>query len=93
MDIVQKYGYLKHDRERRSSRTIEEEIAHYENQQALNSLLGRFGHPDNDHPDRRSSGAGNMTADMREANRRLSMQDSMPVQNPPQDQELKSPKS
>jgi hypothetical protein len=33
MDIVQKYGYLKHDRERRSSRTLEEEIAHYENQQ------------------------------------------------------------
>ncbi|GAB1217360.1 hypothetical protein ATERTT37_006599 [Aspergillus terreus] len=38
MDIVQKYGYLKHDRERRSSRTLEEEIAHYENQQVFGAV-------------------------------------------------------
>ncbi|KAL4898745.1 hypothetical protein BDV59DRAFT_197621 [Aspergillus ambiguus] len=75
MDIVQKFGHLKHDRERRSSQQLETDMEHYENQQALNALLGKFGHPDNDHPDRRSSGAGNLTSDMREANRRLSIQD------------------
>ncbi|PKY09410.1 hypothetical protein P168DRAFT_287413 [Aspergillus campestris IBT 28561] len=61
MDIVQKFGHLKADPKtgrRTSSAQAEEELAL--KQRAFNYLLGNFGRPDNDHPDRRSSGASNM---------------------------------
>ncbi|PLN79942.1 hypothetical protein BDW42DRAFT_171874 [Aspergillus taichungensis] len=61
MDIVQKFGHLKRDPRtgrRTSSAQAEEEAAL--KQRAFNCLLGNFGRPDNDHPDRRSSGASNM---------------------------------
>ncbi|PLB34240.1 uncharacterized protein BDW47DRAFT_112590 [Aspergillus candidus] len=61
MDIVQKFGHLKTDPKtgrRTSSAQAEEELAL--KQRAFNYLLGNFGRPDNDHPDRRSSGASNM---------------------------------
>lgn len=35
----------------------------------INELLGNFGQSHNDHPDRRSSGAGNMARDMEEFQR------------------------
>ncbi|KAB8075621.1 hypothetical protein BDV29DRAFT_171474 [Aspergillus leporis] len=66
MDLVQKHGHLKTDRNRKSQ---EEKDVHHESQEAFNSLLGNFGHAHNDHPDRKASGAGNMARDIEEYNR------------------------
>jgi hypothetical protein len=38
----------------------------------FNELLGNFGQSHNDHPDRRSSGAGNMARDIEELQRSVS---------------------
>ncbi|KAB8231945.1 hypothetical protein ETB97_004817 [Aspergillus alliaceus] len=62
MDLVQKHGHLKSDK----GRSYTQSKDNHESQQAFNSLLGNFGHPHNDHPDRRSSGAGNMARDIEE---------------------------
>ncbi|RAL06104.1 uncharacterized protein BO80DRAFT_439993 [Aspergillus ibericus CBS 121593] len=73
MDLVQKFGHLKHDRRRSSLQQQLAEEERHQNQMAINSLLGSFGGAANDHPDRRSSGAGNMAAMIEEFNRRKSM--------------------
>ncbi|KAE8146751.1 hypothetical protein BDV25DRAFT_161888 [Aspergillus avenaceus] len=69
MDLVQKHGHLKRDKRRSSAQNEETEKFHNESQQAVNSLLGKFGQSHNDHPDRRTSGAGNMARDVEEWNR------------------------
>ncbi|PLB46505.1 hypothetical protein P170DRAFT_511260 [Aspergillus steynii IBT 23096] len=56
MDLAQKHGHLKTE----SRNPLESQQPHVDNQSEVNNLLGSFGHPQNDHPDRRSSGAGNM---------------------------------
>ncbi|KAL3251979.1 hypothetical protein ABHI18_010329, partial [Aspergillus niger] len=73
MDLVQKYGHLKHDRRRSSLQQQLAEEERHRNQMAINSLLGSFGGSANDHPDRRSSGAGNMASMIEEFNKRKSV--------------------
>ncbi|GLA64793.1 hypothetical protein AtubIFM55763_000161 [Aspergillus tubingensis] len=63
MDLVQKYGHLKHDR-RRSS--LQQQLAEEERHR---NQMGSFGGSANDHPDRRSSGAGNMASMIEEFNK------------------------
>ncbi|KAF9884484.1 hypothetical protein FE257_001745 [Aspergillus nanangensis] len=75
MDIVQKHGHLKRSSED-SAQPLDAHIDHLENQQAVNNLLGNFGQPHHDHPDRKSSGAANMSTTMQELNKKLSEQES-----------------
>ncbi|KAH8422424.1 uncharacterized protein LDX57_000178 [Aspergillus melleus] len=56
MDLAQKHGHLKNE----PRHPLESQQPHVDSQSEVNNLLGSFGHPQNDHPDRRSSGAGNM---------------------------------
>ncbi|KAE8350438.1 hypothetical protein BDV28DRAFT_139149 [Aspergillus coremiiformis] len=70
MDLVQKHGHLKYDKNRSSTQSDEDKDVYHQSQQAFNSLLGNFGHPHNDHPDRRSIGAGNMAKDIEEWTRK-----------------------
>ncbi|RAQ51535.1 hypothetical protein AFGD_009254 [Aspergillus flavus] len=70
MDLVTKWGHFsKEYKQRRKSTSSTEEHKggeEHEEQRAFNWLLGKFGRPHNDHPDRRSSGAGNMATDIDE---------------------------
>ncbi|KAF7121826.1 hypothetical protein CNMCM5793_009379 [Aspergillus hiratsukae] len=77
MDLLQKHGHLKHDRRKSQSQKEEAEQRHQKTQQEINELLGNFGQSHNDHPDRRSSGAGNMARDIEEFQRRLSNGESL----------------
>ncbi|EAW20564.1 uncharacterized protein NFIA_029960 [Aspergillus fischeri NRRL 181] len=77
MDLLQKHGHLKHDRRKSTARKEETEQRHQQTQQQFNELLGNFGQSHNDHPDRRSSGAGNMARDIEEFQRRLSNGESL----------------
>ncbi|PYH97095.1 hypothetical protein BO71DRAFT_347888 [Aspergillus ellipticus CBS 707.79] len=72
MDLVQKFGHLKHDRRRSSAQQQLAEEERHQNQMAINNLLGSFGGAANEHPDRRSSGAGNMASMIEEFNKRKS---------------------
>ncbi|GIJ88283.1 hypothetical protein Asppvi_007203 [Aspergillus pseudoviridinutans] len=77
MDLLQKYGHLKHDRRKSLAQKEEAEQRRHQAQQEFNELLGNFGQSHNDHPDRRSSGAGNMARDIEEFQRRLSNGESL----------------
>ncbi|PYH49002.1 uncharacterized protein BP01DRAFT_379394 [Aspergillus saccharolyticus JOP 1030-1] len=70
MDLVQKFGHLKRDRRKSSAQRELAEAERHNDQQRINELLGSFGGPANDHPDRRSSGAGNMASMIQEFNAR-----------------------
>ncbi|RAH82031.1 hypothetical protein BO86DRAFT_86857 [Aspergillus japonicus CBS 114.51] len=70
MDLVQKYGHLKRDRRKSSAQRELAEAERHQDQQRINELLGSFGGAANDHPDRRSSGAGNMASMIQEFNAR-----------------------
>ncbi|KAI2822680.1 hypothetical protein CBS115989_2071 [Aspergillus niger] len=72
-EVDWKYGHLKHDRRRSSLQQQLAEEERHRNQMAINSLLGSFGGSANDHPDRRSSGAGNMASMIEEFNKRKSV--------------------
>ncbi|RHZ50286.1 hypothetical protein CDV55_100280 [Aspergillus turcosus] len=77
MDLLQKHGHLKHDRRKSQTQKEEAEQQHHKTQQEINELLGNFGQSHNDHPDRRSSGAGNMARDIEEFQRRLANGESL----------------
>ncbi|KNG86578.1 hypothetical protein ANOM_003845 [Aspergillus nomiae NRRL 13137] len=69
MDLLSKFGHLSKEQKRRKSTSSNEESKDDEDhtpQRAFNFLLGNFGRSHNDHPDRRSSGAGNMAKDIDE---------------------------
>ncbi|RAL10284.1 uncharacterized protein BO97DRAFT_479329 [Aspergillus homomorphus CBS 101889] len=82
MDLVQKYGHLKRDRRKSSAQRELADAASHNDQQRINALLGSFGGAANDHPDRRSSGAGNMASMIEEFNaRRKSESNELGEQN------------
>ncbi|KAE8372100.1 hypothetical protein BDV26DRAFT_274812 [Aspergillus bertholletiae] len=71
MDLIQKFGHLSKEHKKRSKSISSEESKddnedRHLDQRAFNYLLGNFGRSHNDHPDRRSSGAGNMARDIDE---------------------------
>ncbi|KAE8131337.1 hypothetical protein BDV38DRAFT_288769 [Aspergillus pseudotamarii] len=82
MDLVTKWGHLSKEhkeRNRRKSTSSTEENKggeDHNDQRAFNWLLGNFGRSHNDHPDRRSSGAGNMATDIAEWRRNQNLKKS-----------------
>ncbi|PYH76503.1 hypothetical protein BO82DRAFT_359126 [Aspergillus uvarum CBS 121591] len=78
MDLVQKYGHLKRDRRKSSAQRELAEAERHQDQQRINELLGSFGGAANDHPDRRSSGAGNMASMIQEFNARRNSESMVP---------------
>ncbi|KAI9930254.1 hypothetical protein AWENTII_003256 [Aspergillus wentii] len=63
MDLLQKYGHLKSENDYATTRRQSRDATHQTEQFHFNSLLGSFGTAQNDHPERRSSGAGNNMSD------------------------------
>ncbi|KAE8345742.1 hypothetical protein BDV24DRAFT_124630 [Aspergillus arachidicola] len=85
MDLVTKWGHFtKEYKQRRKSTSSTEEHKDSEDhndQRAFNWLLKSFGRPHNDHPDRRSSGAGNMATDIdewRRSQKKTSAEEGVP---------------